>query len=308
MKGIARAVSIALDHGRSRWSIEKIETDPFATATNRRRLLRGAAALVAIGAVRELGTGTPAAVRATRRTAAERRMSDELATIGAVRRAGFLPPDHSRDAGAGDGRGGALAPQRNRGSAGKRGRGPGARRPEPPGIRSNGSGRARGWRGVPHRRSLEQHRRTEPILWQSAGPGTSRPDLQRPRSGSLDSRRGLRLLPPSGAVWPKRPDCGDGSWPTAGGAEAQSLHNDLVARQLAVARRAGSLSHEAYVRWAPPGTSVPDEWLAIDVWMDAAAMNDYYAAPEFIDAAEELFAAPPSLSAWVHPPGDWVEW
>jgi hypothetical protein len=89
---------------------------------------------------------------------------------------------------------------------------------------------------------------------------------------------------------------------------AREAHNAIVTAQVNAARKAGDLSHDAYFRLAPPGTPEALEFLAVDVWMDAQGMAAYYQDPEFLKAADTLFAGPPVASTWVHPAGDWVEW
>jgi hypothetical protein len=91
-------------------------------------------------------------------------------------------------------------------------------------------------------------------------------------------------------------------------AEAQNKHNTLVAGSINKARAAGNLSHEAYFRLTPPGAPESLEFFAVDVWMSASGMGQYYDNPEFIKGFQELFATPPATSVWVHPAGDWVEW
>ena len=91
-------------------------------------------------------------------------------------------------------------------------------------------------------------------------------------------------------------------------AEAQAVHNAIVAREVNKARMAGDVSHEAYLRLAAPDSPEALEFLAVDVWMNASGMGQYYNDPEFLSAFQDLFAAPPSTSVWVHPAGDWVEW
>jgi hypothetical protein len=91
-------------------------------------------------------------------------------------------------------------------------------------------------------------------------------------------------------------------------AEALSAHNALVGGTINKARAAGNMSHEAYVRLAPPDTPEALEFFAVDVWYDGAGMHAYYEDPEFARAFGTLFAAPPSASVWVHPAGSWVEW
>jgi hypothetical protein len=91
-------------------------------------------------------------------------------------------------------------------------------------------------------------------------------------------------------------------------AAARELHNAIVAGGINQARAAGDLSHDVYFRLGAPDAPESLEFLAIDVWLSAAGMGRYYSAPEFLSAAQNLFVAPPTTSAWVHPAGDWVEW
>jgi len=96
--------------------------------------------------------------------------------------------------------------------------------------------------------------------------------------------------------------------PVRSQAEAMAVHNNIVASQVNQARKAGNLSHEAYFRLAAPGSPEPLEFFAVDVWMNAEAMGEYYKDPEFLRGFQDLFAGEPSASTWVHPAGDWVEW
>ncbi len=89
---------------------------------------------------------------------------------------------------------------------------------------------------------------------------------------------------------------------------AQAIHNALVTSQINKARMAGDLSHQAYFRLAPPDAPEGLEFFAVDVWMSAAGMSEYYEDPAFLHGFQDLFAAPPSTSVWTHPAGDWVEW
>jgi quinol monooxygenase YgiN len=91
-------------------------------------------------------------------------------------------------------------------------------------------------------------------------------------------------------------------------AEARRQHNALLVKQVSKSRMAGNMSHEAYFKLAPPGTPETLEFLAVDVWMNTAEMNNYYRDPEFQRSFQELFTASPTTSAWSHPNGEWVEW
>jgi hypothetical protein len=56
-------------------------------------------------------------------------------------------------------------------------------------------------------------------------------------------------------------------------AEAQTIHNALVAKEVNKARKAGDLSHEAYFRLAPPEAPEALEFFAVDVWTSASGMG-----------------------------------
>jgi quinol monooxygenase YgiN len=90
--------------------------------------------------------------------------------------------------------------------------------------------------------------------------------------------------------------------------KAKTVHNKTVASQINKARMAGSMAHEAFVKLTPPGSQKATEFLFLDVWMNAEGMNQHYQDPEFLKDFRHLFASQPSTSAWMHPPGDWVEW
>ena len=91
-------------------------------------------------------------------------------------------------------------------------------------------------------------------------------------------------------------------------AEGQKLHNALVGKIVNKARAAGSLSHEAYFRLAPPGAPEALEFFAVDVWMSLSGMGELYEDPEFMSGFEGMFAGPPTATIWAHPAGEWVEW
>ena len=91
-------------------------------------------------------------------------------------------------------------------------------------------------------------------------------------------------------------------------AEAQAIHNSLVEAAINQSRLHGSVSHEAYFLLTPPGVPESLEFCAVDVWMDAAGMAGLYQDPEFLRGAQAMFAGAPSMSAWTHPAGSWVEW
>jgi len=90
--------------------------------------------------------------------------------------------------------------------------------------------------------------------------------------------------------------------------QGKAIHNTIVASHIGGARRSSDISHQAYLRLAPPNSPEALEFLAIDVFLDAAKMGEFFANPAFQQALGELFAAAPVDSVWIHPSGDWVEW
>ena len=91
-------------------------------------------------------------------------------------------------------------------------------------------------------------------------------------------------------------------------ADAMALHNQIVAGGINGARMAGDLSHDVYFKLSAPGDAKLLEFLAIDLWMDAAGMGAYYQNPDFQSGVLKLFTAPPTVSIWVQTAGDWIEW
>jgi quinol monooxygenase YgiN len=90
--------------------------------------------------------------------------------------------------------------------------------------------------------------------------------------------------------------------------EAREIHNALVGKMINKGRARGNMSHDAYFRLTPPGTPESLEFFAVDVWMDAAGMNQHYDDPEFMQEYIKLFAGRPDANVWTHPAGEWVEW
>ncbi len=91
-------------------------------------------------------------------------------------------------------------------------------------------------------------------------------------------------------------------------AQAQAIHNSAAAGGLPMARRAGNLSHEAFLRMAPPGAPEALEFMGVDVWSSHDGMHAVYDSPEFLHSMDGLFSAEPDFSVWRHPAGEWAEW
>jgi hypothetical protein len=90
--------------------------------------------------------------------------------------------------------------------------------------------------------------------------------------------------------------------------EARKLHNSSTVKTLGKARKAGNLSHEAYFRMAAPGSPEAKEFFAVDVWMSADNMMEFYDDPEFLAGFDHMFTADAVTGVWQHPAGAWTEW
>ena len=89
--------------------------------------------------------------------------------------------------------------------------------------------------------------------------------------------------------------------------DAQKLHNTITAQTLGKARKAGMLSHDAYLRMAAPGSPEAMEFFAVDVWTGPEGMG-FYEDPEFLAGFDHLFAGEAATGVWNHPAGQWSEW
>ena len=96
--------------------------------------------------------------------------------------------------------------------------------------------------------------------------------------------------------------------PVASREQAREIHNALVGPTMSMARAAGSMSHEAYFRLAPPGSPEALEFFAVDVWHNGQGMAQFYQNPQFLAGFQKLFAGMPSATAWMQPAGQWTEW
>lgn len=90
--------------------------------------------------------------------------------------------------------------------------------------------------------------------------------------------------------------------------QACGLHNAAIAKTIGKARKAGNLSHEAYLRLAAPGSPEAGEFFGVDVWMSADGMMEFYNDPEFLEGFDHMFTGEANTATWIHPKGDWVEW
>jgi hypothetical protein len=74
------------------------------------------------------------------------------------------------------------------------------------------------------------------------------------------------------------------------------------------ARRRGLLSHQIFIKLAVPGDTSPAELLGVDVWNDAAGMNEHYGDAKHMGALGAAFTGRPQTSRWEQAPGQWSEW
>lgn len=72
------------------------------------------------------------------------------------------------------------------------------------------------------------------------------------------------------------------------------------------ARRRGLMSHEIYIKMGRPGE--PLELLGLDLWCDAAGMQEHYADATHMRGLGSAFAGAPKADVWEQPAGDWSEW
>jgi hypothetical protein len=88
--------------------------------------------------------------------------------------------------------------------------------------------------------------------------------------------------------------------------QAIQTFREALAPRLSDARRRGQLSHEIFLRAPMPGAPTTPELFGIDVWCDAAGMQEHYRE---LAGLEGAFAGAPQMSVWEEPrDGGWSEW
>jgi hypothetical protein len=88
--------------------------------------------------------------------------------------------------------------------------------------------------------------------------------------------------------------------------DAIAVFRKAISPHLSDARRRGQLSHELYFRIPLSGGPTTPELIGIDVWCDAAGMQEHYRSLSGYQAA---FAGAPQTSVWMQPAdGGWSEW
>jgi hypothetical protein len=82
----------------------------------------------------------------------------------------------------------------------------------------------------------------------------------------------------------------------------------VINGNLPAARRRGQLSHQLYIRLDIPGNQSGEqsEVLGVDLWCDAAGMQEHYSE---LTGFEQAFSAEPATSVWeAATGGSWTEW
>jgi hypothetical protein len=89
---------------------------------------------------------------------------------------------------------------------------------------------------------------------------------------------------------------------------AQDAMNTLWSKRVNEARKLGLVSHEVFVRLAPPDSTAAPEIIGVDMWSNREGFNQIYADPSFMQSFDGVFTAPAATWILQRPAGDWVEW
>jgi hypothetical protein len=84
-----------------------------------------------------------------------------------------------------------------------------------------------------------------------------------------------------------------GKLKTADLAEAQSVHDGIVARLSEMTRPLGAIGHQPHLNPQSPG-----EFLAIDTWSNLAGLQQFMSDPAVAAELGAMFASPPDVSVW----------
>lgn len=88
--------------------------------------------------------------------------------------------------------------------------------------------------------------------------------------------------------------------------QAIEVFRSVLSPKLSDARRRGQISHQLFVKLPMPGAPATVEVLGVDLWFDAAGMQEHYGELRGYDKA---FSAAPTTSVWQQPSGGvWSEW
>ncbi|HZO15050.1 MAG TPA: hypothetical protein VFB62_17360 [Polyangiaceae bacterium] len=88
--------------------------------------------------------------------------------------------------------------------------------------------------------------------------------------------------------------------------DAKLTHDQIASQAEEAARAAGDIAHDVLLGTALLD-SIPNEFLAIDRWTDAQAMQGFYADPVVQQAFGGLFATPPTIE-YFELAREWVSW
>ena len=96
--------------------------------------------------------------------------------------------------------------------------------------------------------------------------------------------------------------------PIASREKAEKILTEALRKRANTARAKGLMSREWFFRLGRPGEKAPLEAIGVDVWFDAAGMQEVYADPAEMEVLDGLFTGMPETSVWQKPKGVWVEW
>jgi quinol monooxygenase YgiN len=84
-------------------------------------------------------------------------------------------------------------------------------------------------------------------------------------------------------------------------AAARQLHDQVTSATRAQAQAAGDISHRTFLNPADP-----NEFLGIDEWQSAEAVQMFSSDPRIVDFFGQLFDGQPDVTVWVS--SGWNEW
>jgi hypothetical protein len=88
--------------------------------------------------------------------------------------------------------------------------------------------------------------------------------------------------------------------------QAIGVFREVLGAKLTEARKRGQLSHQLFVKIPMPGAPPGVEVLGVDLWHDAAGMQQHYGE---LKGYEKAFTAAPTTSVWQQASGGvWSEW
>ena len=79
------------------------------------------------------------------------------------------------------------------------------------------------------------------------------------------------------------------------------------AAKINASRQLGQVAHQLWVPVPMPGSTPATEVLGVDVWLDKADMDTWYASATY-DELGSSFTGAPATSIWTPAGKDWIEW